>query len=172
MFRNLLSIGLVVFGLAPSLAWAAEPRELNQNELRQSVDAGRSLGLQKILSSIKRRVSGEPVDVRAFETDGIYYHVLVMQPNGVLASVIVDAATGRMVSGKSANAKAVRQAARANPSGKGVGNPGKGKGKSNGKSGDKGGAGGNSGGNGGGNGGGSGGGNGGGNGGGSGGGNG
>lgn len=116
--RHILTAGIVALALAPHAAHAAGMQELSQTELRSIVEAGQSLGLRSILDSIKKTVSGEPVDVRAFESNGVYYHILVMRPNGQLTSVVVNAATGLALSSASANAKAVRQAARANPPGK------------------------------------------------------
>lgn len=116
--KRILTAGILAIVLAPHSASAAGVRELSQTELRGIVEAGHSLSLRSILNSIKITVSGEPVDVRAFESNGVYYHVLVMRPNGQLTSVVVDAATGLTLSSASANAQAVRQAARANPPGK------------------------------------------------------
>lgn len=155
MFRRVLLVAVLAQALAVIPAQGAV-RELGQQELRQSVKAGRSLSLQRILASIPGSISGEPVDVRAFDAGRIYYHVLVMQPNGQLTSVVVDAATGRAISGNSAQAKAVREAARKNSGSNGK-KLGRGADTKKGKSGSKGNSGGNGekgGGNGGGNGGG------------------
>jgi hypothetical protein len=152
MFIRVISAGVLALALAAGPALSALIDELSPQELRQSVASGKSLSLQKILETVTRAVPGEAVDVRAFDVGGVYFHVLVMQPNGKLASIVVDAATGKIASNSSALAKVVRNAAKAT-SGSTSAKSGKGKGQG------KGGSGGNAGGNGNGNGGGNGGGN-------------
>lgn len=141
MYGRLLPVSVLALavGLLPAFAAA---HELSQQELRQSVAAGKSLSLQQILGSVARSVPGDTVDVRAFDMGGIYFQVLVMQPNGQLASVIVDAATGRIAANGSPLAKAVRSAAKAN-AGAASAQSGKSKGASGSKGNGKGGGGGN-----------------------------
>jgi hypothetical protein len=160
----LLSI-LMALWVLPS--YAMPLYEMSQSDLRKAVGAGKSISVKTALRSLSRSVPGEPVDVRAFEGDGVYYRVLLMQASGVIVSVVLDAETGAVLptssdaarsvnatakSGAGAKTNAAAASANAAPQGKAnAGNNAGGNG--NGNSGGKGGgnSGGNSGGNGGGN---------------------
>jgi len=111
-------------------AFAASARELSQAELRENVESGDSLSLARVLNVVQKSVDGKFVDARAFEIDGIFYRVLVMLPSGKLASVVVDAKTGKLLPGNSARAKDIRQAARKTSASKGT-KPGIGPGNNN-----------------------------------------
>ena len=102
----------VLVALAAGPAFPAALHELSQKELRQNIAAGKSMSLSDVMKGVARAVPGEAVDVRAFEMGSVYFHVLVMRPTGQLVSVVVDAATGRIASNGSSQAKAVRNAAR------------------------------------------------------------
>ncbi len=154
MHSRVRSALLLAVALVSVRAAFAAPQELSQQQLRQSVATGRSLGLQRVLDGVARAEPGKTVDVRAFDAGGVYFHVLVMKPNGQLVSVVVDAASGHIASSGSALAKEVRNAAKTKGGGSVGGGMGKGRGTGGGNAGGNGGgnAGGHGGGNGGGNG--------------------
>ena len=109
---------------------AAQVRELGQGELRQNVQSGKSLPLSQLMPIVAASVTGEIVDVRAFDTGRVVYRILVKQPGGKLAAVVLDAGTGRFLRGSSSAAKQVMAAAKsANGNGK---SGGKGKSGNNG----------------------------------------
>ena len=92
----------------------ADVRELPRDEIRASVRSGESMSLRQLKRVISTRVEGELVDVRAFEADGIVYRVLIKKSDGTLAVAVVDASSGRFLSGRSEVAKDVMAAAKAN----------------------------------------------------------
>jgi len=106
MNRRILFLALVAF-LPAQHAQAAVARELSQNELRQVLAAGSGLSPQVILATVEKAVEGEIVDIRAFDSDGLCYRVLVMLPDGKLVSVVADAATGQLLPGNSSRAQDV-----------------------------------------------------------------
>ncbi|WP_194295006.1 PepSY domain-containing protein [Profundibacter amoris] len=117
---------LSILSLHLLIGKAVFAQELTPHQIRQAVSDGRSVSFGKIARTIQNRTKGEIMDVRAFENDGIYYRVLISRPNGNLASVVVDAATGRLLSTTSPKSRAVQKAANTAP------NNGKGKGSGNG----------------------------------------
>ncbi len=121
MKHAILLVGLSVTSILAASA-DAQVRELERSELRENVRSGKSMSMSRLLGAIAARVDAEVVDVRGFEAGGIYYRVLLKRPNGKLSVAIVDARTGRFMSGRSDVAKDVMAAARENN--------GKGKGKS------------------------------------------
>lgn len=115
MIRRLIILGLLTLCGYQS-AFAQGARELSQEEIRKVVESNISLSPRTILDAVRKRVAGEIVDVRMFDADGICYRVLLVLPNGKLASVIVDAATGVLLAGNSRRAKSVVTVARSHPS--------------------------------------------------------
>ena len=109
MIRFALAL-VVMFGL-PSVALAEVPREVGQVELRRLVAAGQSLSLSRIMEVVTRSAAGEPVDVRMFESSGLFYRVVVMQPSGKLLRLVLDAQTGEVLADTSSAATRVRAAA-------------------------------------------------------------
>lgn len=101
---------VILFGL-PCMALAEVPREVGQVELRHMVTAGQSLSLSRIMQVVSRSTAGEPVDVRLFESSGLFYRVVVMQPSGKLVRLVLDAQTGQLLADTSPTAKRVRAAA-------------------------------------------------------------
>jgi hypothetical protein len=113
--------------LLPALAaGGAGARELGQDELRRLSASGVTADMAKVLAMVRREVRGEPMDLRAFDLDGIFYQVIVMRPDGRMVSVVVDARTGRFVPANSRAARAVRAEAAASGGdrGRGRGNAG------------------------------------------------
>lgn len=117
----------------------AAVRELDQDELRAAVQGGQGLGLGDVLKTVAQQVQGDTVDVRVFDADGLIYNILVMLPNGKMAYVFVDAATGDFVAPNSSRAQDVLAAAKSSKGNNGNslgaqksnGNNGKGPGNNN-----------------------------------------
>ena len=109
MIRFALAL-VVMFGL-PCVALAEVPREVGQVELRRMVAAGQSLSLSRIMQVVSRSAAGEPVDVRLFDSSGLFYRVVVMQPSGKLLRLVLDAQTGEVLADTSPAATRVRAAA-------------------------------------------------------------
>jgi len=101
---------VVLFGL-PCVALAQVPREVGQVELRRMVATGQSLSLSRIMDVVTRSAAGEPLDVRLFESSGLFYRVVVMDSSGKLVRLVLDAQTGQLLSDTSPTAKRVRAAA-------------------------------------------------------------
>ncbi|MEH6774288.1 MAG: hypothetical protein V7668_10220, partial [Cereibacter changlensis] len=89
----LFALALAAFLPATAGAW----QELDRAELRAKVRSGDSLSLSRVLGQLRQRVPGEAIDVRALSGEGVFYRIIVRQPNGQLASVVVDAANGELV---------------------------------------------------------------------------
>ena len=106
-----LSLGVASVFAVPA---DAQVRELERSELRENVRSGKSMSMSRLMGVISARVDAEVVDVRGFEGDGIYYRVLLKRPNGKLSIAIVDARTGRFMSGRSTAAQEVMAAAKEN----------------------------------------------------------
>lgn len=83
--------------IAPAVPAAAAVREVGQTELRTLISKGAGQSLSDILLSLGENIGGSPVDVRAFDADGLVYALLLMQPDGRIASVVIDARTGEML---------------------------------------------------------------------------
>lgn len=100
---------VVMFGL-PCAALAQVPREVGQVELRRMVATGQSLSLSRIMDVVTRSAAGDPVDVRLFESSGLFYRVVVMDSSGKLVRLVLDAQTGQLLADTSSIAKRVRAA--------------------------------------------------------------
>ena len=110
MFKSVLFLGVVTLGFAhPSLASSA--REMGQSELRQIARSGKTISLKTTLGSVSNTLHAKVVEARAFNANGVYYRLVLKQPNGRLVSVIIDAQTGRQVPSKSPVGRQVAEAA-------------------------------------------------------------
>lgn len=85
----------------------ANGREISQSELRNLVASGRSVTLDSVFSRIRNDTGGDPVDVRAFSLEDVYYKVMVVMPNGKLVSIVVEAQSGRFLPPQSYKALAI-----------------------------------------------------------------
>ncbi len=92
----------------------AATRELKQSELRKVTASGTAIRLKKVIKGVERVFGGTPVDARAFQSDKVYYRILVKKPNGEIKSVIVDAQSGVVVSNRSSVGRQISEAARSN----------------------------------------------------------
>ncbi len=92
----------------------AATRELKQSELRKVTASGTAIRLKKVIKGVERVFGGTPVDARAFQSDKVYYRILVKKPNGEIISVIVDAQSGVVVSNRSSVGRQISEAARSN----------------------------------------------------------
>ena len=101
-----------IFLLAVLASWplalqAAPLTELSQTELRETVNSGRSVSVKDALKAVRQLVPGDPVDVRAFDGNGVFYRVLVMQASGVVRAIVIDASTGKVLPPSSPTAREV-----------------------------------------------------------------
>lgn len=108
---NGFTLALVVLLGLPCVALAEVTREIGQAELRRMVATGQSLSLSRVIDVVARTTAGKPVDVRLFESDGLFYRVVVVQASGRLVRLVMDARTGETLPGSSATATRVRAAA-------------------------------------------------------------
>ncbi|WP_170569244.1 PepSY domain-containing protein [Ruegeria atlantica] len=90
-------------------------REMKQAELRKATTSGNAIRLNRVIEGVKKYFGGTPVDARAFQTDKVYYRILVKKPNGKIISVIVNAQTGVVVSNRSNIGRQISNAAKATP---------------------------------------------------------
>lgn len=103
-FALLLFLGL------PFAALAGVTREIGQAELRELVATGNSISLSRVIDVVARQTPGEPVDVRLFDVDGLFYRVVVVQTSGRVVRVAINARTGDILSENSPTAARVRSA--------------------------------------------------------------
>ena len=111
-----MKLNVAILGLLLSTLFAvpvsADVRELSRNELRENVRLGKSLSFSQLQGILSRRVEGQAVDVRAFQSRGIYYRVVIRKPGGALSAVVLNAESGRFLGRNSQVAKDVMIAAR------------------------------------------------------------
>lgn len=89
---------LLLMFLAPAGAWA-DAVELNQSELRAAVADRGAISTRRLIAGVEDFTSGDVVDIRAFEVDGVVtYRIVVQLDNGQVSILMVDATTGRAVS--------------------------------------------------------------------------
>ncbi|MDA8587323.1 hypothetical protein N9L47_13860, partial [Rhodobacteraceae bacterium] len=106
---TLLSTTLILSGIFAAPAFA-DVRELARSELRENVRLGNSMSLSRLMTVIESKTDGELVDVRAFQTNEIYYHVVLKTPNGKLSVAVVNARSGEFLSKRSSIVKDVLSA--------------------------------------------------------------
>jgi hypothetical protein len=121
MVRPWILAVIVLCSLSSGRAGAAGA-ELDQSELRSMVTSGQAVTTDSVFRQIRQDMDGEPVDLRAFDVDGVYFRVLVKLLDGRIVSVVVDATTGDYVSPRSAKAREVRELAHEAPGSNGRGN--------------------------------------------------
>ena len=71
VIRIILILTLASWSVAAQ-AQSTVVREMSQSELRRSVSAGKSISLKNVFASVAEKVSGAPVDVRAFLVDEVF----------------------------------------------------------------------------------------------------
>ncbi|CAN0594251.1 unnamed protein product, partial [Ectocarpus sp. 12 AP-2014] len=106
---------------APAIA---DVRELARSELRENVRLGNSMSLSRLIKVMEAKTDGKLVNVRAFEVDEIYYHVVLKKPDGKLTVAVVNARSGKFMSRNSSVVKEVISATKDNSASNGNGNSG------------------------------------------------
>lgn len=101
-----------VFLLSQS-AWAVTVQEMSRDELQVAIGEGRAVTPGNAVAAVSERIEGDAVDIRVFAFEGVYYRVLVKQPDGKMVSVILDAERGQLVANDSGIARSVDAAASA-----------------------------------------------------------
>ena len=97
---------------------AATVRELGPAELRAIVNSGQTISLKRVVASVARSTQAEPIEARAFEAGGVFFRIVLKRQDGMLISVIIDAATGEQIGADSDIGKTVTQAAADKSAGK------------------------------------------------------
>ncbi|TAM82072.1 MAG: peptidase [Candidimonas sp.] len=94
--RRLALAGLLACALAVSAPTHAEPSE--QDLARQALERGQVLPLRTVLDKIEREYQGQALKIE-FERDGgrFIYEIRLLQRNGHLAKLKVDAADGHVL---------------------------------------------------------------------------
>lgn len=102
MFLPVVGICLIL-----GQAHAAPFREIFGEELRTFAAREQAIPFSRLLAKVRAAIGGELLDVRAFSDGRVYYRVVMIQPDGHLLGVIVDAITGEYVSPQSPIASSI-----------------------------------------------------------------
>jgi hypothetical protein len=93
---GLLLTGLLLMGLAPPGAWASD--KLDHEKARAAVEAGQVLPLSTLLERLRRTHPGQVLELELERDDGRWiYEVKLLQANGQLLKLEVDAATAQVL---------------------------------------------------------------------------
>lgn len=79
-------------GLAPARAAAPD-----HDRARSAVEAGHIRPLQDILAEVRRQVPGRMLDARLQQNGRWVYEVILLQPDGQVLAVTVDAGTAQVL---------------------------------------------------------------------------
>jgi hypothetical protein len=105
-----------------SSAAFAEVTELSQAELRAAVAEDRGLSTRALVRGVENFTGGEVVDIRAFmDGSNLVYRILYVGTGGEIETILVDGASGRVVTASSEVAQSIAAYVRVNP-GVGKGN--------------------------------------------------
>lgn len=99
MFKTLLTAAVLIS--LPCLALADQPREVGQGELRRMVASGQSLQMSRMAEIVVGQTGGTPVDIRLFDTDGLYYLVIAQKPSGQMIRLVMNARSGDILANAS-----------------------------------------------------------------------
>ena len=114
--RSLSALFLSAFVALAASASDATVREISGSELRKIVNAGEAVSLKRAIEAVESSLGGVPIEVRAFDAQGVFYRIVMKRPNGTLFSIIIDAGTGREVAKDSSVGKEINAAASAKAS--------------------------------------------------------
>ncbi len=112
---NFIYIVAISTALLPAPAVAGDLRELGRAEIRQINSSDLYLGQSALVSLVDGMNIGEILDIRVFESDGIYYRILVIMPDGKIGSIVLDARTGKPLQASSSTAQEIRSMAQSRP---------------------------------------------------------
>ena len=82
------------------VAWMSAPVRAeapDHDRARSAVEAGQIRPLQDILAEVRRRVPGRMLDARLQQNGQWVYQVILLQANGQVVAVTVDARTGQVL---------------------------------------------------------------------------
>lgn len=82
------------------LAWMGTPVRAeapDHDRARSAVEAGQIRPLQDILAEVRRQVPGRMLDARLQQNGQWVYQVILLQANGQVVAVTVDARTGQVL---------------------------------------------------------------------------
>ncbi len=95
MLRALLVLVALFLSLFAASLAAADGGRRDQDEARAAVESGAILPLETILARVKGRLRGEIVKVKLEREHGVWvYEFRMVDPEGHLREIVVDAATG------------------------------------------------------------------------------
>jgi hypothetical protein len=108
------SASVLLFSIMLTLAvpaLGATVREIGAAELRRIAGAGQTISLKRVIDSVAKSTSAEPIEARAFDAGDVFYRIVLKRPDGSLISVIINAVTGEQVRKDSAIGRQVSDAA-------------------------------------------------------------
>lgn len=105
---------LLLNGLAQPLAWSSDSRD--HERARAAVEAGQVLPLPALLERVRRTHPGQVLELELERDDGRWiYEVKLLQANGQLLKLEVDAATGQVLEVKRKDARKDARKAQGDP---------------------------------------------------------
>lgn len=111
MFIRAAQLAIFAFLGSVSLCFA-DPIELSRSELRKISAGAKLIDLASVWGTLSDETGGELLNVRAFESDGVFYRVLMKMPDGRLTVAIIDALSGEMIPANSGVTQEIMQAAK------------------------------------------------------------
>lgn len=104
-------LALLVGGLALPPAWSGSKDD--HNRARQAVQAGQVLPLGKVLERLEREHPGQVMEVELEQEEGRWiYEVKLLQPQGQLVKLKLDARTAALLTGKGSSKSDERRSGR------------------------------------------------------------
>lgn len=108
---RLLALTLSLSLCATGALRAAPIQELTGKQLRSALATAQVVEPRMVMQKVETTLGGQALDIRFFQSDGLYYRVLVKSVDGRLASVVVDAKSGKLMPSSTPAAIAVNAAA-------------------------------------------------------------
>lgn len=104
-------LALLVGGLALQPAWSGSKDD--HNRARQAVQAGQVLPLRSVLERLEREHPGQVMEVELEQEEGRWiYEVKLLQPQGQLVKLKLDARTAALLPGKGSSKSDERRSGR------------------------------------------------------------
>ncbi|MGI9389994.1 MAG: hypothetical protein ACR2O1_08060 [Boseongicola sp.] len=110
MIRGFIA-ALVLLTVNSTSLQAAPVVELNPDQLRSAVSSRSVINPRRVYTAVETQMNSKPVDIRAFKADSVYYRVLVKNSNGKVSSIVIDAVSGALISGRSSIARKINATA-------------------------------------------------------------
>ena len=104
-------LAIILFSVAAVPVHSAPVVELNLDQLRSAITSKSVINPRRVYAAVESKMKSEPVDIRVFKSDRVYYRVLVKSSNGKMKSIIVDAKSGTLISALSSVARKINATA-------------------------------------------------------------